>query len=43
MLEGNSIQLSPWFQSNGLAINSYKSQIIVKFQTTQNREIFIPL
>lgn len=39
MLEGNFIQLSSWFQINGLAINSYKSQI-VKCQTAENRGIF---
>lgn len=39
MLEGNFIQLSFWFQANGLGINSYKSEI-VKFQTAQNRDSF---
>lgn len=38
MLEKSLIKLSSWFEPNGLASCSYKSQN-VKFKNAQNREI----
>lgn len=38
ILEKSLIKLSSWFEPNGLAIYSYKSQN-VKFKTAQNKEI----
>lgn len=43
MLEGNFIQLYSWFQANGLAINSYKSQIVKCLKLQKTEAFFISL